>query len=75
VKDGVEWVGVIKQNIFFYQCQIENTCEAIQVHDLPQNLPMGSFEKKTINAALMWNPMAHSFSSTLGSSILDELES
>jgi hypothetical protein len=75
VKDGVEHVGVTKQNIFFYQCQIEKTCEAIKVHDLPQNLPMGSFEKKNINVASMWKPMAHSLSSTLGPSILDELES
>jgi hypothetical protein len=27
----------------FYQDQTENPCDAAKIHNLPQNLPMGSF--------------------------------
>jgi hypothetical protein len=43
MKDGVEWVGVIGQKKLFYQDEIENPCEEIEIHNLPQNSPMSSF--------------------------------
>jgi hypothetical protein len=43
VKDGVERVGVNGQFFLICQVQIENPCETIEIHNLPQNLPMGSF--------------------------------
>jgi hypothetical protein len=69
---GLEWLG---KTSWFYQCQIENPCEVIKVHELPQNPPMGSLRKRGMVVVSMWKTMAHSFSFTLDSSILDELKS
>jgi hypothetical protein len=61
------------------QDQTKNPFEVVEIHNLPQNLFMGSFGKSqnlpyTI-VVQMWNPMACSFSYALGSSLLDEWES
>ncbi len=69
---GLEWLG---KTSWFYQCQIENPCEVIKVHELPQNPPMGSLRKRGMVVMSMWKTMAHSLSFTLDSSILDELKS
>lgn len=42
---GVGWNDWAKHH-GFYQCQIENPCEVIKVHELPQNPPMGSLRKR-----------------------------
>jgi hypothetical protein len=44
VKDGVEWVVVIGQNIVVLPMPIENPCDVIKIHELPQNPPACSFK-------------------------------
>jgi hypothetical protein len=39
VKDGVEWVGDIGQNINV----LPRPCEIVEIHNLPQNLLVNSF--------------------------------
>jgi hypothetical protein len=34
MKDGVDWVGVIGQNVIFCQEEIKNPCETIEIHNL-----------------------------------------
>jgi len=75
VKDGVGWVGVIGQNVIFYQDKIVNPCEVIEIHNLPQNPPKCSFINALHRCGVSGNFVACSFSSVLGLSILDEWES
>jgi hypothetical protein len=69
---GLEWLG---KTFWYYQCQIENPCKWLKFMNYLQIHLWAPSKKGGIVVVPMWKPMAHSFSFTLDSSILDELKS
>lgn len=68
------WMGGLIKTYLFNQGQSENPNETINIHHCPKIHLWIPLENPNIVVVAMWNPMAHSISFTLGSSILDELE-